>query len=213
MGRYERCAGPLRVHPENPRYFTDGTRTPDGSLRAVYLTGSHTWPNLIDRGPSDPPPTFDFGGYLDLLDKHNHNFVRLWARHVTWYHDYDHTGNTELHAAPLAWPRTGPGLALDGKPRFDLARFNQGYFDRLRSRVSAAGERGIYVSIMLFGGYYECCGGWQGNPFNRENNINGVDGDPKGEGNGLAAHTLECPAILALQEAYVRQVIDTVNDL
>ena len=34
--------GPLRVHPDNPRYFTDGTRAPDGSLKAVYLTGSHT---------------------------------------------------------------------------------------------------------------------------------------------------------------------------
>jgi len=48
--------GPLRVHPGNPRYFTDGTKGPDGSLKAVYLTGSHTWANLIDRGPSDPPP-------------------------------------------------------------------------------------------------------------------------------------------------------------
>ena len=44
------AAGPLRVHPDNPRYFTDG------SGRAVYLTGAHTWNNLVDTGPSDPPP-------------------------------------------------------------------------------------------------------------------------------------------------------------
>ena len=31
--------GPLRVHPDNPRYFTDGTRNPDGTLRAVGLIG------------------------------------------------------------------------------------------------------------------------------------------------------------------------------
>ena len=54
---------------------------------------------------------------------------------------------------PFPWQRTGPGLALDGKPKFDLNLFNQSYFDRLRSRVIAAGERGIYVSIMLFEGY------------------------------------------------------------
>ena len=36
--------GPLRVHPENPRYFTDG------SGRAVYLTGSHVWNNWQDQG-------------------------------------------------------------------------------------------------------------------------------------------------------------------
>src|SRR5687767_14991550 len=52
--------GPLRVHPTNPRYFTDGTKTRDSAWKAVYLTGSHTWANLIDRGVSDPPPTFDF---------------------------------------------------------------------------------------------------------------------------------------------------------
>src|SRR3972149_2314994 len=78
------AAGPLRVHPSNPRYFTDGTKNADGSLKAVYLTGSHTWANLIDRGPSDPPPVFDFDGYLDLLKKHSHNFIRLWGRQVSW---------------------------------------------------------------------------------------------------------------------------------
>ena len=46
--------GPLRVHPQNPRYFTDATG------KAVYLTGSHTWSNLVDMGPSDPPPTVRF---------------------------------------------------------------------------------------------------------------------------------------------------------
>ena len=40
--------GPLRVHPQNPRYFTDDTKGPDGSLKAVYLTGSHHWDNLQD---------------------------------------------------------------------------------------------------------------------------------------------------------------------
>jgi hypothetical protein len=57
--------GPLPVHLENPRYFTDATRGPDGSLRAVYLTGSQTWDNLVDRGRSDPPEPFDFPATLD----------------------------------------------------------------------------------------------------------------------------------------------------
>src|SRR5687767_2830401 len=82
------AAGPLRVHPTNARYFTDGTKYSDGSLKAVLLTGSHTWANLIDRGLSDPPPAFDFDGYLDLLEEHNHNFIRLWSRHITWYTNY-----------------------------------------------------------------------------------------------------------------------------
>jgi hypothetical protein len=165
------------VHPANPRYFTDGTKRPDGSLTAIYLTGLHTWANLIDRGPGDPPPAFDFDGYLKFLQEHHHNFIRLWGRHVSWYHDY---GEGELHAAPLAWPRTGPGTALDGKPKFELSRFNAVYFDRLRQRTIAAGDRGIYVSVMLFGGSNECRGGWRGKPFNSQNNVNSIDGDPSG---------------------------------
>jgi len=87
---------PLRIHPQNPRYFTDGTKNPDGSLKAVYLAGSHTWANLMDRGPGDPPAVFDFDGYLDLLQKHHHNFIRLWGRQVSWYHDYGE-GDTKSH--------------------------------------------------------------------------------------------------------------------
>ena len=60
------AGGPLRVHPDNRRYFTDG------SGRAVYLTGSHTWANLVDMGPRNPPPRFDFNAYLDFLDNRNY---------------------------------------------------------------------------------------------------------------------------------------------
>ena len=42
------AVGPLRVHPTNPRDFMDGTTNTDGSLKAVYLTRSHTWNSLPD---------------------------------------------------------------------------------------------------------------------------------------------------------------------
>jgi hypothetical protein len=204
--------GPLRVHPTNPRYFTDGTKTPAGSWKAVYLSGSHTWANLIDRGTGDPPPAFDFDGYLDFLHKHRHNFVRLWSRHISWYQKY---GERPLHAAPLPWLRTGPRKALDGKPKFDLAKFEPAYFDRLRSRVKAGGDRGIYVSVMLFGGHAEAGPNWTGNPFHRDNNINGIDGDPNKDGSGWETQTLsDIPkAVAEVQRGYVRKVVDTVNDL
>jgi hypothetical protein len=204
--------GPLRVHPTNPRYFTDGAKLPDGSLKTVYLTGSHTWANLIDRGASDPPPVFDFDRYLRFLEKHHHNFIRLWGRQISWYQKY---GDEELHAAPLAWQRTGPGNALDGKPKFDLTKLDPAYFKRLRSRVRAAGGRGIYVSIMLFGGYQEAGPNWTGNPFHRDNNVNGIDGDPNKDGSGWETQVLSeiPPAVAENQKTYVREVIDAVNDL
>jgi hypothetical protein len=203
------AAGPLRVHPKNPRYFTDG------SGRAVYVTGSHTWPNLVDIGPGDPPPRFDFAAYLDFLGRLGHNFIRLWTwEPVTW--NTKRNRRDAIHAAaPQPFARTGPGKALDGKPRFDLAKYDREYFDRLRSRVTAAGERGIYVSVMLFEGWAMqfSDGAWEGHPFHPANNVNGVDGDVNHDGKGLEIYTLANRRVTALQEAYVRKVVDTVGDL
>ena len=197
------ASGVLRVSAVNPRYFTDD------SGKAIYLTGSHTWTGLIDRGPTDPPPVFDFNRYLDFLQSSNHNFMRLWSRHVTRYESY---GRDILYGAPLPWARSGPRIALDGKPRFDLMRFDDQYFTRLRDRVSVARDRGIFVSIMLFGGHSEIIE-WAGNPFNSENNINGINGDSNGDGKG-DTQVFPLPRdVDVIQKAYVRKVIDTVNDL
>src|SRR5829696_3141270 len=47
------------IHPDNPRYFSDGGRP-------VYLTGSHHWDVLLDNG--ERPGGFDFEGYLNRLE-------------------------------------------------------------------------------------------------------------------------------------------------
>ncbi len=198
--------GPLRVHPENGRYFTDG------SGKAVYLVGAHTWANLVDLGPSDPPPRFDFAAHLDFLRRYDHNFIRLWTWElVKW--DTKANGENRLHTAlPHPFARTGPGTAADGKPKFDLAKFDPEYFRRLRSRVEAAGKRGIYVSIMLFEGWgmQFCTNAWKMHPFHPENNTSGAG---RGVEQGVDIHTLKHPAITSIQERYVRKVVDTVRDL
>jgi len=213
----ERATRPLCVHPKNSRYFTDG------SGGAVFLTGSHTWANFQERGIKGQTPDFDYERYLDFLQKHGHNFMRMWRwEHARWMQFVP--SGTPIRYEPMAYERTGPGKAIDGKPRFDLTRFNQAYFDRLRRRVKAAGERGIYVSVMLFQGFSVEQKGtkgvdpqkgnpWDGHPYNAKNNINGVDGDLNGDGEGIETHTLKQPRIARLQEAYVRKVIDTLNDL
>jgi hypothetical protein len=201
--------GPLRVHPTNPRYFADDTG------KAVLLVGSHTWTSLQDMGNVDPPPAFDWEGYLDFLTSHQHNFMRMWRWEVAAWSNRSHGEPRLEYCSPQPWPRTGPGEALDGKPKFDLGRFDEEFFARLRSRVEEAGERGIYVSVMLFEGYglQKTDGAWQYHPFNPANNANGVGSDPNGDGLGLEVHELADPQMTAVQEAYVRQVIDTVNDL
>jgi len=138
------------VHPDNPRYFMVKD---DPEKKAIYLTGSHYWYNLQDRflNDTDPNDYLTWPEYLEFLEKHKHNFVRGWhcenaAGKVSGY--------SELWTwDPMPFARTGEGKALDGKPKFDLTKYNRRYFDRIRSRAIELDNRGIYISIMLFQGW------------------------------------------------------------
>ena len=84
------------------------------------------------------------------------------------------------------------------------------------TEVAKARDRGIYVSVMLFEGWaFQFTNAWNDHPFRVPNNVNGIDADPHGR--GLLYNQLKDDEmgkkVLALQETYVRKVIDTVNDL
>ncbi len=199
--------GPLKVCPDNPRYFM----RPDG--KAIVLAGSHTWSVLQDMGREDPPHRFDFDAYLTWISKYGHNFIRGWRFEF---------GNIQpdgepytFWVAPQPWARTGPGLALDGKPKYNLEAFDQTYFKMLRSRLIAARKKGIYMSVMFFCGWGTSMSsiGWKSHPFNSANNVNRINGDPNGNGLGGETHTLLIPEVKKIQEAYIRKTIDTVNGL
>jgi hypothetical protein len=182
----------------------------------VYLTGSHVNNNLHDglgfgRECPDAPEVFDFDAYLDFLAAHGHNFARLWR----WEQFKGYLGPADMHfcMTPQPWARTGPGTASDGKPRFDLETFDDAYFERLRERVAAAGTVGVYASVMLFEGFSlhltDLPDNIAGHPFGAGNNVNGIGIESIVD---YQVPPLD-PAVEALQEAYVRKVVDTVQDL
>ena len=207
--------GPLTVSAANPRYFTAAAGD-TADHKAVYLTGSHIWNNLHDgmgpgQGCAETPERFDYDAYLDFLAEHGHNFIRLWR----WeqFKSQAAGGSFHLCMTPQPWPRTGPGAARDGRPRFDLDQFDEAFFERLRDRVVAAGRRGIYVGVMFFDGWAlhlsPAPDHVEGHPFHAANNVNGV-----GIGSILDYQVLPLdPRVQALQEAYIRKVVDTLHDL
>lgn len=204
----------LRPHSSNSRYFTDASGKP------IYLVGAHTWWTFQDGGLNNPPSPTDFNAHLDALVQYNHNFTKLWAWEQARWQSFTQGG--EWFHTPMPFKRTGPGLALDGKPKFDLGKLDATYFDRLRQRALAAQKRGIYVSIMLFQGwslgekevdYAKEANPWRSHPFNAANNINGLDGDINKDGRGHEIHTLKNSRVLSYQKSYVRKVIETLNDL
>jgi hypothetical protein len=199
--------GPLHPLANNPQWFTDG------SGKAIFLSGSHTWDTFQDTDQSSTPAAFDFNGYVNFLKAHGQNVTILWRKDLPTYCGWGAGGT--WHMAPFPWQRTGGSsgtqLASDGLPAFDLTLFNQAYFDRLRARVIQLQQNGIYAIVELFDGlglYANRCS-IDGYPFSAGNNVNGVSDD-----NAMSSMTMTAPnAITNYQDAYVQKVIDTVNDL
>ncbi|AWV97497.1 apiosidase-like domain-containing protein [Arcticibacterium luteifluviistationis] len=205
----QQMEGPLRVHPENGRYFTNN------SGKAILLTGSHTWANFQESRTPDEA-LFDYEAYLKMLKEHNHNFIRQWtwehAKNASWTKD-------EVVFSPLPYQTVNK----NGKEFYDVSQWNEAYFKRLRTRIKEAGDMGIYVSVMLFQGWsqnrLETPGSdpWEYHPLNPVNNINGIGKSVKNNGFDEekmgTLHAVNNGDVLKHQEAYVKKVIETVNDL
>jgi hypothetical protein len=211
------AAGPLVVCEANPRYFavaSGDSSERDGAV--VYLTGSHIWNNFHDGlgpGPdcASVPERNDYAAYLRFLKDHRHNVIRLWR----WeqFRSQAAGGSFHLCMTPQPWSRTGPGVAKDGKPKLDLTNFDEAYFERLRDRVISAGNEGIYVIVMFFDGFglhlTPPPDNVEGHPLHAANNVNEMSIASIEDYQVLPLH----PGVQAIQEAYLRKVVDTVHDL
>ena len=105
------------------------------------------------------------------------------------------------------WVRSDtPGYANGGN-KFDLARFSESYFARLRDFVAQAGRRGIVVELVLFCPMYDDSQ-WKLSPMNAANNVNGVGGVRRTD-----VYTLEASGgLLAVQERLVRKIVAELRD-
>jgi hypothetical protein len=211
---------PLRVNPQNTLFFDDG------SGKAVYLAGHQIFVDLQDNSFNkalirNKRRTLDWNEYLDFVTAHDFNYIRNW---IIWS-----TGSGSMAsvnkaiARPMPYKRIeGYGKAKDGGDKFDLEQFDETFFSRMRSRCEDLQKHGVYVSIMLFEVYGflegEACGNprqtlWDGNVFNRANNVNGIDTDYNNDGKGIEFFYTQDKRVLDLQKRYVRKVIETVGDL
>ncbi|MCI0655971.1 MAG: hypothetical protein L0170_02745, partial [Acidobacteria bacterium] len=206
--------GVLRVHPSNKRYFTDD------SGKAIHLGGHQIFCDVQDlwaaqewtMGPTGPAHSLNWSWYVNYAKARGMNSIRNW---VSWSYGWGaQASNVNRYCDPMPFARTGPGTAPDGRPKFNLKVFNQSYFDRMRSRLLSCQDNGIYVGLMLFEVYTFMGNNWPGNLFHPSNNTSGINTDGDGNGSGLDGfYFTPSQAVLDIQRAYVRKVIDTVNDL
>lgn len=189
---------PLQLHPENSRYFLFR-----GEPTLLITSGEHYGAVLN--------AAFDCGTYLRTLARDGLNHTRVFAGAYC-----EPVGAFRIARNTLApaegqfvcpWARSDqPGYANGGN-RFDLNRWDEGYFERLRGFLSRAGDCGVVVEVNLFCPFYRD-EMWDLSPMKASNNINGV-GDLSRE----EAYTVDgSRGLLAVQEAMTRKVVEELKD-
>ena len=189
----------LRVHPDHPHYFQGPSGQP------LLLIGDYTWGTFSDVD-------FDYKAQFDALKASGLNFARVW---LWWGCEQFPPPDDKPHVEPFLRP--GPGTANDGRPKYDLSQFNPAFFDRLRSFCAAARERGEFLQLITVDAWMlKHAHLWKLHAFHRDNNLNGVDGDPRNTGTGIDGQQGFCSLgnakALEFQKAYLRKLVESVND-
>ncbi len=167
----------------------------------VITSGEH-YGALVDR-------QFDFVRYFDALVRDGMNGTRIFLAYREQPGAFNIADNSlappvERFLCP--WRRSDEAGYFDGGNRFDLTRWDEAYFARLKKLMQAAMERDIVVEANLFSAFYGDKS-WATHPFNGRNNINGVGDCPWNE-----ALTRKHPKLVAFQEAYVRKLATILRE-
>jgi hypothetical protein len=191
------AADPIRLHPGNPHYLEFRGKP------TVLITSAEHYGAVLNLD-------FDYKRYLRTLAADRLNLTRTFTgAYREGPESFNITGNTlaPAHDRFIApWPRTDVPGALDGLAKFDLTRWNEAYFARLKDFIKEAGARGIVVELALFCPFYRD-EMWNLSPLNAGNNVNGI-GNYKRE----QVYTLKDREMQRVQDALVRKIVAELRD-
>ncbi len=181
---------PIRLHPDNPRYFFWRGQT-------TLLIGASEHYCAVVNAP------FDYKTYLDTVAADRGNVICLMTGILVEASHGRSTMSVKEGQLLPPWKRSDtPGYAGGGN-KFDLNRWDPAHFERLRDFVAEAGQRGIVVNLALFTPLFNEIH-WSLSPFNPANNISGID--PRVSRTDIL--TLDRHGgLLRIQEALVRKIV------
>ncbi|HWO42184.1 MAG TPA: hypothetical protein VNO43_10310, partial [Candidatus Eisenbacteria bacterium] len=172
---------PVRPHPSNPHYLLfrgEGTLLVGASH---FSYRAWTWSDYIPM--------------LDAADAYDLNVFRVWNAASRW----PDTPRDSVHP----WVRSSVPGAADGGNKFDLDKWNESYFARLKDLIREAGKRGIVVEVTLLNGYPDV---WEYSPLRAGNNIQGI-----GSGSWGTFLTLTDSTLRERQRALIRKTVEELN--
>ncbi len=195
-------ARPIRLHPENPHYFLFRERP------TVLITSGEHYGAVLN-------PDFDYITYLNVLAADGLNLTRtvngnyLESKNgpiIPWAADQNTLcPRPGRYLAP--WARSSTPGYHNGGNKFDLNKWDEAYFRRLRDFVREAAKRGIVVEFNLNYVMYGEDLGWVLNPMNVRNNINDVGNIPFN-----LVNTLSDSGVVARQDALLRKTVTELNE-
>jgi hypothetical protein len=188
-------AQPLSRHPQNKRIFQY-----KGKPILIIGSGEHYGAVMnLD---------FDYKKYLTTLAKDGLNTTRLFTGP---YKELKGAFGIERNMmAPkgerfiCAWARSSEEGNTEGGNKFDLDKWDEAYFTRLKDFMREADKHDIIVEICLFTSFYGAY--WKASPFHPDNNINKTDDIPYKQ-----VQTKPTPKYATYQEAYVRKMVQELN--
>lgn len=184
---------PIALHPENPHYFTyNGKPT-------VLITSAEHYGAVLNLD-------FDYITYLDELKSKGLNLTRTFTgAYVEPAGAFNIVNNT---LAPVSgrfiapWKRSTTAGYHGGGNKFDLSKWDEAYFTRLKDFVAQAQKRGIIIELAFFCPFYDESQ-WKISPMNTVNNINNVGSIPSNQ-----AYTLDKNNdLLTFQKAMVQKIV------
>lgn len=188
---------PIQLNADNPHYFMW-----NGRPLVLISSGEHYGAVLnLD---------FDIHRYLDTLATGGMMLTRTFSGAYCEPDGAFNIARNTLAPAPgrflCPWARSDqPGYANGGN-KFDLTRWDEAYFARLKDFVGYAEQKGIVVEFTLFCPMYEDKQ-WNLSPMNSRNNVNGLGDIGRND-----VYTLnKNGGLLANQEALTRKLVTELN--
>jgi hypothetical protein len=183
--------GTIKKHPDNPHYFIYKGKP------IVLITTDQHYGAVINLD-------FDYIPFLDRLREFGMNLTRIYPGGYVEMKDQYTKGNP-LGPAPdryiLPWEKSSQEGADEhlGKFKYDLDKWDEDYFKRLKDFVYQASVRDIIVEIAFFNGMYD--DRWKAQPLFHTNNIQGV-----GNGDFKLFTTLSDKELSRYQAEYVKKI-------
>lgn len=191
------AAEPVRLHPQNSHYFEFRGKP------TVFITSAEHYGAVLNLD-------FDYKKYLATLAADRMNMTRTFTgAYREGPQSFNIRDNTlaPAHDRFIApWPRSQTSGAVDGLTKFDLSKWNDAYFTRLKDFMREAGAKGIVVELALFCPFYRD-EMWDLSPLNAKNNINGIGDYPRQN-----VYTLKDPAMQKVQDELVKKIVAELKE-